>query len=307
MACGAFDAHRRFRELTVHILGDTLLGVDTAGDESVVMAAADAVVDRSDPRRLGQLLPDVIPTPTDRRLARRLRELDAYVDALLEDASADGNDVRSVLVGAHEEAGLTRAEVRDNLVAVLLAGHDSSAAALTYLWYELTRHPSVLGRIREEVTEVVGDRLPAGGDVADLQVTHAVVKETLRLYPSAWATPRTATEPVVLGGYHIPEGAQVLAPQWALHRDERFWDDPEAFDPDRWVVDAERPEYAYFPFSGGPRHCLGMRFATHELVLVTAALADRFDLAVEADGPLSYRLAVTLRPTVDMVGTVRPR
>ncbi|MFP4627718.1 MAG: cytochrome P450, partial [Halobacteriales archaeon] len=158
MACGAFDAHRRFRELTVHILGDTLLGVDTAGDESVVMAAADAVVDRSDPRRLGQLLPDVIPTPTDRRLARRLRELDAYVDALLEDASADGNDVRSVLVGAHEEGGLTRAEVRDNLVAVLLAGHDSSAAALTYLWYELTRHPSVLGRIREEVTEVVGDR-----------------------------------------------------------------------------------------------------------------------------------------------------
>lgn len=301
------DVHRRFRLLTVNVLGDTLLGVDLTGDEAVVMDAADALIDRSDPRRVGRLLPDPIPTPTERRFHRHISRLDAFVEDVLADASTDGTDVRSVLVDAHERGGLSRAELKDNLVAVMLAGHDSSAAALSYLWYELSNHPGVLERVRNEVADVCGGELPTGDHFDDLEYTRATVDETVRLYPPAWATPRETTEPIELGGYRLPEGSQVMCPQWVLHRDDRFWDDPERFDPSRWRDDADRPEYAYFPFSGGPRHCLGMRFARFELTTVLAAMAPRYDLSVTAEGKLDFRPALTLRPTVRLEGRLDRR
>ena len=301
------DLHREMRLLTVRILGDTLLGVDLEDDESVVMDAADALIARSDPRRPGQLLPDWVPTPTERRFRERVAALDAYVESVLDAPPSEGADVRSVLVEAHERGAISRAELEDNLVAVMLAGHDSSAVTLTYAWYELARRPDLREALDDELAAVLDGRLPDAGDIDALALTRAVVDETLRLYPPAWATPREAAEPVSLGGYDLPEGAQVMNCQWVLHRDGRYWEDPERFDPDRWLAERSRPEYAYFPFSGGPRHCVGVRFARLELTLALATMAQRVDLSVRTDGPLSFQPALTLRPTVDLEATVTAR
>lgn len=301
------DLHREMRLLTVRILGDTLLGVDIEGDETVLMDAADALIARSDARRLGRLLPDWVPTPTERRFKRRIAALDAYVENVLDDRSRGGDDVRSVLLAAQDRGDLSMREVKDNLVAVLLGGHDSSAVTLTYVWHALSRNPTIVESLLEEVDETCAGGLPAADDVRSLKWTRAIVDETLRLYPPAWATPRETTEAVTLGGYELQAGTQLMCPQWVLHRDERFWDDPETFDPGRWMEETDRPEYAYFPFSGGPRHCIGMRFARLELMLVVATMAQRVTLDVTTGGPLNFRPALSLRPTVDIEATVRHR
>ena len=302
-----FDLLAEMRDLTLRILGDTLLGVDVEGDEAVVQDAADALVARADPRRFGQLLPGWVPTPTDRRFARNVERLNAYVAGVLADRSPGEGDVGSVLLAARERGDLSAAAVRDNLVALLLAGHDTTAVTLTYAWYELDRNPAVRESLVEESRAVLGDD-PAGADAGDfeaLERTRNVVSETLRLYPPAWTVNREVTERVTLGGYDVPAGSQLLLPQWVLHRDERFWDDPERFDPSRWEPDSDRPAYSYFPFSGGPRHCIGMRFARLELALALSTMVARVDLDVETDGPLSFTPSLSLRPETAVRATVR--
>ena len=301
-----FDLHTEMRLLTLHILGDTLLGTDTTGDEAIVMDAADALVDRSDPRRFGQLLPDWVPTPTQRRFRRRVAALDTYVADILADKSPGDEDVCSVLLAAHEDGALSMAEVRDNTTAMLLAGHDSTAAALTYAWRALNCHPAVAARLREEYATVVDDEEFDADHVDALDLTRRVVDETLRLYPPTWAVNRETRDQLTLGGYTLPAGAQLTMPNWVLHRDEQYWDDPETFDPDRWTRDRDRPEYAYFPFSGGPRHCVGMRFARLELVTALATMVEAVDLDVETDGELTFAPTLSLRPETDITATVNP-
>jgi len=301
------DLLAEMRLLALHILADTLLGVDVSGDEAMVHEAADALVAKTDFRRPGQLLPDWVPTPTNRRFDRAVGVLDEYVADALDDAEAGGDTVAGVLLAAHEQGDVSMAEVEDNLTGLLLAGHDSSAVTLTYAWYELSRHPDIRGRVAEEVEGVLDDGAdcPDADDFEALTRTRNVVRETLRLYPPAFATTRETTEPVTLGGYELPAGTQLMLPQWVLHRDERFWDDPDEFDSGRWERDVERPEYAYFPFSGGPRHCIGMRFARLELALALATMVDRVDLDVSVDGPLTFTPSLSLRPENDVEATIR--
>jgi len=301
------DLLREMRLLSLRILGETLLGVDVEGDEDVVLRAADALVDRADPRRFGQLAPDWLPTPTDRRFERRVSELDEYVEGVLAERSPGDETVCGVLLDAHERGDLSTAEVRDNATALLLAGHDSSAVALTYAWHELSRNPAVRERLVEEAEAVVEAEPPGADAFEALEWTRNVVRETLRLYPPAWAVNREATERVTLGDYEIPAESQLTIPLWVVHRDERFWTDPEAFDPSRWERDADRPEFAFFPFSGGPRHCIGMRFARLELVVALATMVTRVDLDVSVDGELTFAPSLSLRPETDITATVRTR
>ena len=296
---------RSMRHLTLHVLGDTLLGVDLEGREAVVLAAADALVDRADPRRFGQVLPDWVPTPTERRFERRVAALDDFVASIVADSDPGNSDVCAVLLAAHERGDLSMAAVEDNLTALLLAGHDSAAVTLTYAWYELSRHPDVRSRLADEVEAVVGTGLPESEEYEALERTRNVLRETLRLYPPAWAVNREAARRVTLGGYELPAGAQLMIPLWALHRDERFWDDPETFDPARWTRDVDRPEYAYAPFSGGPRHCIGMRFARLELTMALTTMLGRIRLEVTADGPLTFAPSLSLRPETELSATVR--
>lgn len=303
-----FDLHTEMRRLTVQILGETLLNEDLRGQEDVVIDAADAFVDRTDFRRPGQVLPDWIPTPTERRFRRAVERLDGFIDELVaerqESGAGAGGDVCEILLDAHEAGDLTLEEVRHNLVAFLLAGHESPSGALTRIWYLLEDHPDVYELLRDEYDRVVDGDRPAVEDYADLEYTEHVVAETLRLYPPTTGVNRMATEPVTLDGYDLPAGAQFLIPQWVPHRDERFWDDAETFDPDRWSRETDRPEYAYFPFSGGPRGCIGSDFARQELTLALATMIGRVRLAVEADGPLTFIPSIQLRPATEMTATV---
>ena len=302
-----FDLFRQMRLLTIRILGDTLLGVDLEGDEAILMEAADALVDRADPRRFGQLLPDWLPTPTDRRFDRTVGRLDEYVAEVLQEADTEDATVGSVLLEARDRGDLTTPAVEDNLTALLLAGHDSSAVTLTYAWLELSRNPDVRNSVLAELDAVLDGTLPGPDDFEALRRTRNVVRETLRLYPPTWTVNREATEQTTLGGYEIPAGTQLTMPQWVLHRDGRFWDDPAAFDPSRWEQEVDRPEYAYFPFSGGPRHCIGMRFARLELVLALATMVDRVVLDVSVDDPLTFAPSLSLRPETSIRATVERR
>lgn len=304
-----FALHPEMRCLTVQILAETLLNQDIRGQEDVVIDAADAFVDRTNFRRPGQLLPDWIPTPTERRFRRTVQRLDTFVDDLIAKRQAEemdaSEDVCALLLDASEDGDLSLAEVRHNLVAFLLAGHESPSGALTRVWYLLDDHPDVYESLREEYDRVVTGDQPSIDEYADLEYTQHVVAETLRLYPPTTGINRQAVEPVTLDGYELPEGTQFLIPQWIPHRDGRFWDDPETFDPDRWTATTDRPEYAYFPFSGGPRSCIGNDFARQELTLALATMVGRVTLDVTADGPLTFIPSIQLRPATEITAAVR--
>jgi cytochrome P450 len=303
------DLSREMRRLTVNVLADSLLDVDVRGREAVVTDAADALVDRANFRRPGQLLPDWVPTPTDRRFRRAVAELDAFVDDVIAERRRGdrGDDVCSVLLDAHDAGEVSLDEVRHNVVAMLLAGQDSPSVALTHLWRLLDEHPTHRATLLEEARAAASSERPASETVTELEHTRNAVAETLRLYPPTLGVTRQATEDVTLGGYALPAGAQLLLPQWPVHRDDRFWDDPTAFDPTRWRDPPDRPEYAYFPFSGGPRNCLGAHFAGQQLTLVVATVLANVELAVSLDGPLTFTPSLQLRPEPTTEATVTRR
>jgi cytochrome P450 len=305
----AFDLLHEMRLLTVNVLGDALLGVDLRGDEAVVMAAADALIARANFRRPGQFLPDWVPTPTDRRFKRAALRLDDFVADVLADREpgGGGEDVCADLLAAHDRGELSMAEVRHNLVALLLAGHDSPATALTSTMYLLAEHPAVRERFEREVDATLDGHHPTASALEHLDLTRRVVTESLRLYPPTTGVNRQATEPVTLGDYDFEPGARFILPQWVVHRDGRWWDEPDRFDPGRWRGEPDRPEFAYFPFSGGPRACVGNDFARQELVVALATIARHARLAVETDAPLTFAPSIQLRPENELRATVRRR
>ncbi|WP_135536898.1 cytochrome P450 [Halostella pelagica] len=306
-----FALHPEIRRVTVQILAETLLNEDIRGQEDVVIEAADAFVDRTNFRRPGQLLPDWIPTPTERRFRRAVQHLDTFVEDLVAErqyAETETNeDVCAMLLAAHEDGELTRTEVKQNLVAFLLTGHESPSGALTHVWYLLADHPDVYESLCEEYDQVVEGNRPTIADYDALEYTQYVVDETLRLYPPTTGINRQATESVTLDGYELPPAAQFLIPQWVPHRDKRFWDEPEKFVPDRWTRSVDRPEYAYFPFSGGPRSCIGADFARQELTLALATMVGHVTLDVTTDGPLTFIPSIQLRPATEITAEVHHR
>lgn len=297
------DLHDELRQLTVTIVAETLLGVDIRGDEQVVIDAADALVARADPRRFGTMLPTWIPTPTDRRLRTRIRALRSVVSSELSTPGGqDDERAAAVLRRALDRGELSEDEAIDNAVALLLAGSDTSALGLLYAWHELSDHPSVYDALRDEHDRVVGDDLPRVTYRDKLQTVEHAVAETLRLYPPTWGFPRRTLESVELGHHTLPAGAELLLSPWVLHRDPRFWSEPASFDPDRWQDDDGPPTYAYFPFGGGPRHCIGMHFARMEMMLVLATMVGQFRL--EVHGQLTLEPALSLRPVTPLRATV---
>ena len=187
-------------------------------------------------------------------------------------------------------------QLRDEAVTLYLAGHETTALALSWTFTLLARYPGVEATLWDEVRDVLGGRPPTVADVSRLPYTDAVIKETLRLYPPAWMVARTTDADVTLGGYALPPETMVWMSPYAVQRDPRFWPDPETFDPQRWLngtADAA-PAFAYFPFGGGPRKCIGTTFAQMEGVLLLATIAQRFRLHVLA--PVAPQAAVTLRP-----------
>jgi len=201
---------------------------------------------------------------------------------------------------AQRQAGgrLTDRQLRDEMVTLLLAGHETTALALSYTFYLLARHLEAEARLVAELQEALGGRAPTAEDVPRLRYAEWVVKEAMRLYPPAWGLGREAIADCEVGGYHVPRGTQVLTIQWVVHRDPRWFEEPEAFRPERWADDLERrlPRCAYFPFGDGPRICVGQQFALTEAVLVLATVARRYRLTLVGDEPLELVASITMRP-----------
>jgi|AntRauMinimDraft_4_1070384.scaffolds.fasta_scaffold03334_2 cytochrome P450 len=312
---GALDVKEAVSGYTLRVLGNTLLGVETESHRDAVRAGAEAIRARTAENPVSVQVPEWVPTPSNRQYRRGVQQFEAAVADLVaarRREDGDREDLLSLLLDAEYEDGTSpdAEEIRSQLVTFLFAGHDTTAVALTWLLYELGRKPAVAGKLQAEVDDVLdGDRATLA-DLSDLTYTEQVVREGLRRYPPATAIFRETREDATVGGYRIPEGTFVTVPQFVVHRDPRWWDDPEAFDPSRWAgiedPPGDRPEYSYFPFGGGPRHCIGMRFALLELKLALATFAARFDVHHDHDD-VGLDLAATYQPDEPIRATFEDR
>ena len=298
------DVHDEMTRLTMQIAAKALFdtGVSAQADDAGIAFAA---VRETFGVRLNKslLLPDYVPTPSNLRLRRAVRRLDRIIYGIIEQRRSSGEergDLLSMLLQARDDDGrrMTDKLVRDELMTFFLAGHDTTSLALTWAFYLLAQHPDVEAKLLDELTSVLGGRTPTVADRPNLVYTEMVVKEAMRLYPPGWGLIRQAIQECSLDGHRIAAGMTVAVSQWVMHRDPRYYDHAEQFIPERWASPAmkERPKFAYFPFGGGRRACLGASFAMMEAVLVLATIAQRFHLSLVLDHPVVLRPAMQLSP-----------
>jgi cytochrome P450 len=298
------DAHSEMRQLTQRIAARTLFGGDVQA-EGLEVARALAVVGDAFMRRLFSIIrfPESVPTPANVRAWRAIRRLDAIVYGLINQRRAEKSqrdDLLSILLRARDDggSGMTDKHLRDEAMTLFLAGHETTALALTWTLDLLAENPDVQDQLSTEIREVLEDRAPTSADLPRLRFAEMVVTESMRLRPPAYVVGRQAVEAVELGGYRIPAGGTVLMPQYVVHRDPRFYDEPERFNPRRWAggLRERLPKYAYFPFGGGPRVCIGNTFAMMEVVLVLASLCRRWRFEKASTDPVTFRPRMTLAP-----------
>jgi cytochrome P450 len=303
--------------LTVKIIIAAMFGVEP--DDETVLTVQENLEPlgarfEPDPRRV--LVPEWAPTRENREFANSVAVLEGVIDDLLaeregtveegptavSDAGEAPLDFVSILLRAKKRGHLDDALIRDELMTMLLAGHDTTALALTYTFYLLSEHPEYRNQYLAEVDDVVGDAQADASHVRNLTVTDRALSESMRLYPPVYAIFRKPMVDVKLGGYRVPEGSAIMLPQWVVHRSERWYDEPERFDPDRWTPErrAKRPRFSYFPFGGGPRHCIGKQFSLLEAKLILAAFGQRFSLE-HVGSDLELRGSLTMHPREPMV------
>jgi cytochrome P450 len=240
--------------------------------------------------------------------------LTAVVDGIVADwrrRNEDTGDLLSMLLLARDEdtgEGMSDGQVREEVLTLLLAGHETTANALAWTWYLLSTHPEIAARVRREAAGRLGGRAPTMDDVPALGYTRMVLDESMRLYPPVWATSRAPSEPDRIGGYEVTKGALVLLSPYVTHRHPAIWERPDAFDPERFRPEqtATRPRFAYFPFGGGPRQCIGNTFAFTEATVVLAGIAQRYHLEMVPGHPVVPEPLVTLRPKFGLQMTLRP-
>ena len=304
------DASVEMMRLTLAVAGRTLFGADVEGEADEIREALTLVMGQFN--RL--VMPfseylDRLPLPSNRRAERAAARLDATIFRMIAERRASAEergDLLSLLLAARDVegdgSGMSDTQLRDEAMTIFLAGHETTANALTWTWYLLSQDADVEARLHEELDAVLGGRPPTVADLPRLPVAEAVIAEAMRLYPPAWAVGRQALEELEIGGYRVPKGAMVLMSQWVMHRDARFWPRPDRFDPDRWTPEARasRPKFAYFPFGGGARVCIGESFAWMEGVLLLATLAQRWQLRLAPGARVATQALITLRPRYGM-------
>jgi cytochrome P450 len=285
------------------IAAKTLFGVDVreaagfAEALTEVMASVKARIQSPVP------MPDWAPTPTILRLKRNQKRLDTILyDAIRKrrESGEQRDDLLSLLLAARDEddgQGMSDRQLRDEAMTLFIAGFETSAITLAWALDLLARHPQIADAVQAEVKSVLGDRAATAEDVPKLGAVERVANEALRLYPPGWILDRMPLEDVELGGFLVKKGVGVWMSSWVVHRDPRFWDQPEAFVPDRWKGDLQKklPRFAYFPFGGGPRICIGNAFAMMEVILVLATVLRRFRFAPVGEAP-KPEPGFTLRP-----------
>ncbi|HYO92758.1 MAG TPA: cytochrome P450, partial [Pyrinomonadaceae bacterium] len=311
------DISEEMMRLTLAIVGKTLFDADVERDAQDVGEALTVIMDLFNMMLMpfSELL-EKLPLPQHRRFQKAREQLDAIIYRLIEErrrSGEDHGDLLSMLLLAQDEeersGGMTNEQVRDEAMTIFLAGHETTANALTWTWYLLSQNPEVEARLHDELDTVLAGRLPEFSDVAQLRYTEMVLAESMRLYPPAWAIGRLTLDDYEVGGYRLPAGSLVLLSQYVMHRDSRYFPEPERFDPLRWRPEAResRPQYAYFPFGGGPRRCIGEGFAWMEGILLMAALAQRWRLRLVPGHPVKTQPVITLRPKHGMLMMLEKR
>jgi len=256
-----------------------------------------------------------LPVPSLRRARTARAKLDALIYAMIADRRVSGRDhgdLLSMLLSAQDEddgGGMTDRQVRDEAMTLFLAGHETTANALTWTWYLVGGAPAVEAALHAEIDRVLRGRLPTQADIASLPTVERVVTESMRLYPPAWIIGRRALAEYPIGGYVAPARALFIMSPYILQRDARYYSEPQRFNPDRWTPElrAALPKFAYFPFGGGPRQCIGESFAWMELVLLVATIAQRWQLRLVPGHPVVPQPLVTLRTKHGMKMTVTKR
>jgi cytochrome P450 len=299
------DMHVEMRKLTLAIAAKTLFGADVAGQsEEVGLALREAMGTFS--QRFFRIIriPESVPTPGNLRIRRAIRRLNAILYGLINQRRTEGEqkDLLSILLHARHESdgsGMTDQQLRDEAMTLFLAGHETTALALTWGWYLLAQNAEVVEKLQAELHQVLDGRTPTAADLSNLPYTDAIVQEVMRLYPPAYAIGRQAIQACTIGGYPVPAGGTILMSQWVMHRDPRFFEDPERFYPGRWLDGLAKrlPRYAYFPFGGGQRVCIGNTFALMELPLVLATIAQRFRFSLPPGPPVLPKPQLTLQPS----------
>ena len=304
----AIDLAVEMNHLTLAVVAATLFGSIVDAEAHEIAESLTVVIENFN----RMLLPfwnvlRRLPTPENLRLYRAHQKLDATIYRLISQRRADGRDhgdLLSMLLAAEDaenpQKHLTDTEVRDQAMTLFLAGHETTANALAWTWALLTRHDDVRVKMKAEIDAVLGpDRMPGLEDVARLPYTTAVFSEAMRIFPPVWVVGRRALEDVVIGDIEVPRRTIVISSQYLIHRDARFWPDPLEFRPERWLDEAAkeaRPKFAYFPFGGGGRICIGDAFAWAEGVLILAVMARRWRFETAPDYAEGINPTVTLRP-----------
>mgnify|MGYP000598570529 CR=1 FL=1 len=294
------DVNEGMMELTLEIVADALFGVDVGRYVDTVAESLGVVMDYQEGLS-ADLLPVDVPTPGKIKLQRAIEDLENVVYRIIDERARNpGDDVVSRMLSVEDEDGesMSREQIRDEVMTLLLAGHETTALALTFTAFLLAQHPPVEQRLLEELDEVLGGDPPTMADVGDLPYLERVVKESMRLYPPVPGILREATARDEIAGYTIPEGATISINQWTVHRDPDIYDDPMAFRPERWTDEMEQdlPNLGYFPFSAGPRRCVGDRFAMLEARLVLATLLQQYHLELVSEPAIDLIATITARP-----------
>ena len=311
------DVAAEMMHVALQIVGKALFSLEI-GDQADELAQAtlvvlDHIVGRA--RTFG-IVPQWLPTPGNLRYRRALQTLEGAINATIASRRRDSGDparadLLAMLMSAREvetgegttipeaeRSGMTDRQLRDEMMTLLIAGHETVASALAWVWYLLATDPAAEAKLHAELATVLGGRAPEVDDLPDLRYTLAVFEEALRLYPPAWIITRKALADDVIGGYRVPANALVVTSPYVTHRQAAVWPEPEVFDPDRFAEArvAERPRFAFYPFGGGPRLCIGDQFALTEARLIIASVAQRYRLRLVPGHPIAVEPGVTLRP-----------
>lgn len=299
------DIHQDMMRLTLEIVVRTLFNADVSGDAAKVERALSEIVKPfSSQATVKWILDNRLPTKTHRHFNECAREIDEIVYRIIDERRASGSDqgdLLSMLLAAQDEddgSQMTNRQLRDEVMTLFLAGHETTALTLSWTWYLLAQDSAAEQKFHAELDEVLGGRLPTAADLSRLKYTEMIAKESMRLYPPAFALGRESIDECQVGGFRMPAKTQVFMFQWAVQRDPRFFDQPNSFVPERWTEQfaSSLPKYAYFPFGGGPRACIGNYFAMMEVVLLLATIGQRFKFSLLPEHPVSLLPAMSLRP-----------
>ena len=299
------DVNDDMMQLTLRIVGKTLFDADFQSEATEVGQALPAALHELSAQMTGPefILPSPIPTPSRARLRRAVDRLDPLVLRMIAQRRAAGDDrgdLLSALLRVRDEDGsrMTDTQLRDETMTIVLAGHETTALALTWALYLLGRHPAVNEKLVAELDTVLNGRAPGPQDLSQLPYTASVLSETMRLYPPIFGIGRESIAACEINGFRLPAGTNVYLVPYVIQRDARWFDDPHSFRPERWLdgLAARLPRFAYFPFGGGPRLCIGQPFAVLESTLILSSIAQQWRLRPVADGPVDMAPALTLRP-----------